>query len=186
MICLDIKSKKGQLGKIITALPVLILIFFIIGVYLVLTSFAYVFKGASSFYFIEGVDVDDFLLHGVQINGQKMPLLDVLIQFQDEKIEREMVNEEFKRLVDDQNNFLLLASGFSEMPGGSLGAAERNNFIIRLKDGEKTSPNYGFFHSIFGEYRRKGLLQKQVFEIRREEGIQKFYIEFYFGREKYE
>jgi len=184
MICLDIKSKKGQLGKIITALPVLFLIFFIIGVYLVLTNFAYVFKGSSLFYFIEGVDNDDFLLHEIQINGQKMLLLDVLIQFQEKKIEREVVNDEFKRLVDDQNNLFLLASGFSEMPGGSLGGAERNNFIIRLRDGEKTSPNYGSFHSIFGEYRRKGLLQEQVFEIREEEGIQKFYIEFYYGRER--
>lgn len=184
MIFLGMKSKKGQLGKIITALPVLILIFFIIGIYLVLTGFAYVFKGASLFYFIEGVDTNDFLFHEIQINGQKMLLLDALIQFQEKKIERDMVNEEFKRLVDDQNNFLLLASGFSEMPGGLLGGQERNNFIIKLIDGEKKSPNYGSFHSTFGEYRRKGLLQERVFEIRREEGIQKFYIEFYFGREK--
>lgn len=175
-------ERRGQIGKILTSLPVLFILLFLLGIFLVLSTFA-----ARSFATVPdavGVWERDVLLKEINVNGEKMLLIDGLIKLEHGRIGRDVLNEEIKKFVNEKNNALLLAKGESEEPGRLTGGAGRNNFIVFYDNGVY-SPNLGSFSSHFAEYRNKGLLKGTFFEVRTGGIVKKIYIEYYYGR-KYE
>ncbi len=74
-------NSKGQLGKIITTIPVMIVIVFIIAIYLVLAGFAFKVRGENIPGFIESVGSSDvLLLDEISVDNKNILILDGFIK----------------------------------------------------------------------------------------------------------
>ncbi len=106
-----IVNRRAQIGKIVTSFPVMILIFFVIGIYIISAGFIYKIKEAPQSLSIEGVGFDDALLKEVKVRDQPMLIIDSLVK---SIINDKKYNEIRKRtegfrsdLVNEQDNRFL-------------------------------------------------------------------------------
>src|SRR3989344_1158940 len=174
-------DKGGQLGKIISTFPVMLLIFLIIIVYLVLAVFAFGVKGEKVPVSIEKVNLDNLLLKEIEINGEKITVLDALIKFEKREIEKADIIKEVEKFENKEEYILLLAKGESQYPGNMLGGTGMNNIVIKFKDGEFSSPNSASHQSYFSNYRKAGLSKQISFDIKGINEKNRLYVEYYYG-----
>lgn len=174
-------DKGGQLGKIITTFPVMLLIFLIIGGYLILAGFAFGVKGVRVPASIEEVNLNNLLLKEIEINGEKITVLDALIKFEKYEIEKADIRKEIEKFENKGEYILLLAKGGSKYPGNMLGGTGMNNMVIKFKDGEFSSPNSASHQSYFTNYRKAGLLKQISLDIKGVNEKDRLYVEYYYG-----
>ncbi len=109
-------NKKAQLDKIITTLPVLILIFIIMGIFIILAtsitllgdSPSEIKPHSSTFY-----ELDGLLTKPVQVklsSGQteEMMVLDAFLLATEKRIEQDSLREELKKLLKEEGDCVLL------------------------------------------------------------------------------
>lgn len=89
-------NMRGQLGKIITTFPVMLLIFLVIVVYLLLSGFAFAVKSQSVPSVIEGVWTDNVLLKEIKINNENTLILDGFIRDRLYEDEIKILNEKIR------------------------------------------------------------------------------------------
>ena len=178
-------NNKAQLGRIITIFPVMLLIFIILGIYLITTGFAFLIKQPSVPANINSLDSEQILQKEITVNGEQTLLLNALIQFKQEKIDRSTIKKELDKLVNENNELLLLALGETPNPGDLGNAYEGsapNNFVIKFnKQGNNAN-----FDQTFREYRKKSLLKQTSFNLNNKGKIIKIYIEYYYGAQNNE
>jgi len=171
-------NNKAQLGRIITIFPVMLLIFIVLGIYLITTGFAFLIKQPSVPANINSLDSKQILQKEITVNGEQTIMLNALTQFKNKAIERSSLKQGLDKLVDKENNILLIAIAENENPGNNLGGEASNNFVIKFNEEEG---NFAAFHDFFSNYRKKGLLNQVSFTINNNGQLTKVYLEYYYG-----
>ncbi len=182
-------NKKGLIiGKILSTLPVFLLIVFITGIFLILTAFAVVIKKPIVPALIEGVWVDSVLVRDINIEinnkNNKMLVFDALVKYWNEEIDIISVEDGLEEIVDrdaKESHCLAIAQGLEKGPAGLLGGASLNDFFIGFKDGNVFKRSTGDKPLALGEYEKEGLLREISFSNLKETG-KIVYIQYYYGK----
>lgn len=172
-------DRKGQIGKLVVTVPVMILVVVIMLGFVGLSyisSISHSSKNLAKSNF-EGSE-DILLLKKVNLDQTQILVMDLMVKLNKKEIERDKVKEILSSLVNQNNNCLLLAYGESGNPGSYTGGKERNNLVIQFINGEFKEINLGSQHSKFAEYRDKGLLQDQKIVV---DGAD-LYLDYYHGK----
>ena len=180
--------KRGQLGKIITSFPVMILIFLIMAVYLLLTGLVFTIKGSSVPSEISSVELEPVLLKEINIEIDKtkknLLIFDAIAAYWNDKITIYQLGEEledFMRRASNEDYCLAIAQGLNENPAGLLGGEAINDFFYRYKDGTMyLEGNIGTKPGILRRYEGEGLLNQISFAVSNPN--RRIYVQYYYGR----
>ena len=146
-------NKNGVLGKILSTLPIFLLIVFIMGIFLILTGYTKITK-AKDFFMplsVQNIELDSVLLKGISVNGESVLLLDGFLRDCRYKNEARMLNEKIKSRnfysAEEENaakERIAEISGYerklrdqikNELERFSVGSSERYCFISFLHSG---------------------------------------------------
>jgi len=171
-------DKKGQLGKIITTFPIMLLIFLIIGGYLILAGFAFGVKGQKIPVSIEEVNLGDVIFKDIELNGEKIMLVDALIGLDEGIIKREEIDRGLEKAFNENKYVLLLNVESNSLGRVFLGAIVTKNIIL-LENNKITYSSRPL--DILNNYRNEELLKKVSFNINKEGKKFNYNIEYYYG-----
>jgi len=139
-------NKKAQLGRIITTIPIMILVIVIIGFFIIMSAGIFAFKGKTSAT-PTSIHHDNLLLQQIkiEINGQEeeMLILDAAIKMIKGEISESKLKESLKPLVNKQHPCLFLTPEKIHLKKGSQNI--RIGYIY--KNGE-VLPNYYYLSTI--------------------------------------
>jgi len=110
-------NKCGQLGKIISTLPVLFLIFIVLGVFIYLSVVAANAKPASLNLGASGTFDNNLLLERVEIDGKSVLVFDAGLLYVRGELSEQDFQEKLEGLLSEDNDCLFLKIGFPG-PGG--------------------------------------------------------------------
>lgn len=167
-------GKKGAiLGKIITNIPVLIFLFFLIAIYLAFTGGVFAIKGPNEVNDINSLD--NLLLREINIEGNRINVFQGIVAFWEEKIDIYKLSDALKAVIED-GKCLAIAQGENEMPAGEPGGNAYNDIFIRNVRGEISLGSVGSRPLSLGLYERKGILNEISFFKGKI-----IYIQYYYG-----
>ncbi len=186
-------NKRGQLGKIISANVVLIILVFLMAIYLVLTGFAVGIKKPDVPSSID-VELGDVLFKEINVNGDRMSFVNGLIRAdleskKEEKagrksnymsIVKEAIKSELEReLAGDREYCLMLFQGGGNiLPENTRVGGNEEDIYYKFKDG-KGEISYNVLE--MGEYQRKGHLSSLNFYVKTSELEKEYNVLYYYG-----
>jgi hypothetical protein len=182
-------NKRGQLGKIITNFPVILVVFLIMALFVVLAVFMASGRDAAvPGAFVYSLD-EHLLLQKIMVNGEQVKVFDAFVSYKLGKLEKNALRDELislakskierYSLVDDKNLCYVLVG--SETKNPAIRKGRQDDFMIKVVEGiDETSTNPGYVANVVNQYNSKGLLQQIVLE--RGLGDRPLYIEYYQGR----
>jgi hypothetical protein len=182
-------NKKGQLGKLISSFPIMLLVFIIMGVFIFISasvSLANVGKETPVFA-EEIVTQDDLMLKMINVDMgdgkmQQMKVIDAAKKVYDETIEALSLNQQLELLLNDYNNRLFIYWDDKQNPVND-GLNDRFNFIRR--DGETVNIQ-GIVGGKVGpesRYVDAGVVRSTSFLTYKDGTEKRIYIDYYYGKE---
>ena len=186
-------NTRGQLGKIITSLPIFIGIFVILSFYLVFVIFFFEIRESSTPLNIKGVEFGEILFKEIEVNGVKMNFLDGLIRADlesknEEKSGRKsdymfLVKEAIrlkleKELSSGEYCLMLFQGGGNIIPENTKVEGNEKDIYYKFKDG-KGEIRYNVLE--MGEYQTKGHLNRLIFDVKASEFERKYDLSYYYG-----
>ncbi len=176
-------NKKSQLGHIISAPIVFIFVALVMfGFIVVAAGISILHKPSPSEISKVSFPANDLLLQKikVQINNQEKEILviDALILYENDKLERNSLENELKRLLDTKNNCLAIAKGPSFNPIGKTGGSARDDFFIVYQNNNLETGTIGSTPLSSLKYKEKNAVYKTSFKNNKEEII---FVEYYIG-----
>ena len=174
-------EKLGQLDKIIASIPVFILIFIIMGIFVAL---AFGLRGFKTSPVAVGIS-EELLLKEISLalNGEekKMLVFDAIVLFQQKKIGYDKLNEILSSFLNKENECLGLAIGERTDPAGLTGGEALDDFFFKLKNNKIDSYHLGARVPAFEPYRDVGILRQISFVPIGEEPEKRIFVEYYYG-----
>jgi len=179
-------NRRGVLGKILSTLPVFLLIVFFTGIFLVLVGFAVAIEKPKIPGFIEGIDTEGVLAKEINVkineDDRKILIFDALVEYWNGKIDILEIEQALEKMIENEGKeryCLAIAQAKEKNPAGQTGGAGSNDFLIKFESGEISSGNIGFNPLELGRYENKGLLREISFKKLNDKEI--FYIQYYYG-----
>lgn len=180
-------NKRGQLGKIITSLPVLLLIILVIAIYLISVGLIGFFRmdGPDIPSVVEGIELDNVLLRDINIEvdgvDKSKIVFDWIVDLEGGGIDRYDFGRALKEMVVSEkieNNCLVIAKGESRNSAGLTGAEASDDYFIKFVDGEAFVGSLGNTPLILGGYESEGLLRQVSFN---DDSGKRIYFQYYYG-----
>lgn len=179
-------NRRGVLAKILSTLPVFLLIIFFTGIFLVLVGYAVAIEKPKIPGFIEGIETESILAEEINVkineNTKKILIFDALVESWNGNIKIPEIQQALERMIENEGKegyCLAIAQAKEKNPAGKTGGSGYNDFLIEFKNGEISSGNIGFNPLELGRYKNNGLLREISFKKLNEREI--IYIEYYYG-----
>jgi len=185
-------NKRGQLGQILTTVPVLILVFVVMLIFVIIVSGVSLIKGYNG-----GSSVvsgsDSLLLQKINWNGEKVFVFDVIKDFVivdpktsfNNKENKDSLEKELMGFVDENFNCLALfktkeQSGLDDLIGKNF--YDSNLFIIEFVNGKpERYENFGDAERVHRVLKDKFGWPENFQEIKYTNGNDEFFISSYYG-----
>ena len=189
-------SRKGQLGKIITSVPILISIIVILSIYLVFVVFAFETRGSHLPSSVKGVEFGDILFKEININGEKINFLDGIIKADLEAKKEESAGRKSNYMflvkeavrskletelngIDEEYCLMLFQGGGNVIPENTKVGGNEKDIYYKFKNG-KGEISYNVLE--IGEYQRQGNLNQLIFNVKADNFEKKYELSYYYGR----
>lgn len=173
-------NRKGDLGQILTTPVVLILI--------VVLGFIFIFLSSSLASIIGPADVNaypneernySFLFKEVNISGNELWVIEAVVKMERGEFSSHENYEGFRRLVNEDNPCLLIASSKDYTPVPSNPNSVSGDFYFKYNDdGYVGTGNKGSVHNTFQEYKRQGFFEYAYLH----EGEETISIAYHYGK----
>ena len=175
------KNKKAQMGKIITSLPVMLLIVVIMGIFIFLSAAASLFN-SETFDAAASINPEDsLLLKNIQIQKDnkitEMPVLDACYEYYKKNIKRDELIEQLKKLVTEKNSCLGITIGETPNPSKYSGLESLDYFLLILEKNGKVSVGHPGSVSASVTERYQSRLDSAELTLK----DKKLYIDYYLG-----
>jgi len=190
-----IMSRKGQIGKLIAIVPIMFLIFIIMGIFVVLSgTFSLTNSGEedSSNFASEVLSPDDLMFRNLNLDGKTMNVIDAISMYLPKKLDesqgrgrdefvkfKKSLQSSLESFVED-NRCLFLVQGKKENPSNGATTGE---FYIHKKNGEFLFTSAGGLGGGVNKYQDLGLIKGISFFVIDSEGVgANVYVDYYYGR----
>ena len=175
-------NRKGQLGKALTFLPVLLVLVVILTLYILLTSALSITKHVSSPMLVSFVSSDSLLMKTVEVSvsgtKRQTSVLGAYLLMKRGEIDAFAFERSLLPLVSAEHPCAVFAQGGKASPALGKGGNAWGNYLLRWNEGSPRGSNPGYVPLGLAKYQKSGALQPYSFFFKDE----RVYLESYLGR----
>lgn len=180
-------NRRGVLAKILSTLPVFLLIIFFTGIFLALVGYVVAIEKPKIPEFIEGIEIENVLAKEITVkineNAKKILIFDALIKYWNGDLDILEIKQALEKMIENEGKegyCLAMAQGEQQGPAGQTGGAAHDDFLIKFRNGEISSGNIGYNPLGLARYEKNGLLREISFKKLNDKKI--IYVQYHYGK----
>jgi hypothetical protein len=147
-------NKKGQIGQILTSLPVMFLVFIVMLLFVIASAFISTAKNPVDLGEGRVLFTNDLMLQKINDNF----VYENIVFYHNGKIKENELRNIIKKILKSENECIILTQGNIEDPLPTITNDVVDDYYFKYEDGKVIESNKGFVTRTFKEYDDAGIL----------------------------